>query len=355
MTKHSLLATQKSRILALDYLRGFFIVIIVIDHLWRWPSLFQYVSGRGELWSSAAEGFVIISGLLVGYIRGYKDMKKPLIDVSKKLVKRGVLLYIWMLITTLALVGVSWLLTFKSSLAYVPIANNDWWALISSAMRLDFVHSLTHFLYLYAIFLVISPVVIWLLRKRLAWVVAIGSIALWSLQFVADIEWIQWQALFFLPAIVGFYLEDILGWYRNLHRNTKLVIRVSSIVITAVTVVISASIVLPTQPATFKDVLFSRDPLTFARICISFVWFVGFASLFQYLLPVLQRYLGWLLRVFGEHSLTAYIVHIVPLMVCQYFIGPVDNFLINSLLAVVCVLGTWAILKIPHINKVIPR
>ena len=75
-----------SRMLALDYLRGFFIVIIVIDHLWRWPNMFEYVSGRGELWASAAEGFVIISGLLVGYVRGYKNRNQPLLEVSKKLI-----------------------------------------------------------------------------------------------------------------------------------------------------------------------------------------------------------------------------------------------------------------------------
>ncbi len=345
----------KNRILALDYLRGFFIVVIIIDHLWRWPNLFQFMSGRGELWTSAAEGFVIISGLLVGYIRGYKDRKKPLFEVTKKLVQRGVVLYIWMIVTSLTLVSLSWLLTFKGNIAYIPIATNDWQTLLTSTLRFDYVHSLTHFLYLYAVFLFISPIVITLLRYRLAWVVAIASGFMWWLGLVYDIEWMQWQVLFFMPAIAGFYLDSILVWYKNLGKRTKTTIRLSTIAVTIITAVISATIVLPTEPATFKDILFSRDPLTLARIGISFVWFTGLISLFQYILPQLERYFGWLLRVFGQNSLTAYIVHIVPLMVCQYLLIEIDNFWINTVLAITSVLITWSILKIPYINKVIPR
>ena len=69
------------RLLALDYLEVF-IVVIIVDHLWRWPNLFQFVSGRGELWASAAEGFVIISGLLIGYT-WLQNRNLPLIDVGK--------------------------------------------------------------------------------------------------------------------------------------------------------------------------------------------------------------------------------------------------------------------------------
>src|SRR6478752_2733089 len=98
--KPTIPASSASRFLALDYLRGFFIIVIIVDHLWRWPSLFEFISGRGELWSSAAQGFIIISGLLIGYIRGYKNRDQPLWGITKKLLKRGLTLYVWMFITT---------------------------------------------------------------------------------------------------------------------------------------------------------------------------------------------------------------------------------------------------------------
>jgi hypothetical protein len=348
-------SATKPRIDAFDYLRGFFIVVIIIDHLWRWPNIFQYVSGRGELWVSAAEGFVIISGLLVGYIRGYKNRKQPLKEVSATLVKRGILLYLWMIITTISLVTVSWLLHFKGSIAHFPEPNGDWWGLIGNVLRLDFVHTLTHFLYLYAIFLVLSPLVIWLLRKGAWWIVGVASLALWYIGFISHIEWLQWQVLFFIPSIAGFYMDAILARLQQLSKTMRRLLQYGFISITAATLLLSVVLILPAEPGIFQHTLFSREPLAFERIIFAFIWFIGLLSLFQLLMPLLKRYLGWLLSVFGGHSLTAYIVHIVPLMICQLVVANTNSFWINSLLAVICVLLTWSILKIPYINKVIPR
>lgn len=345
----------KPRIDAFDYLRGFFIVVIIIDHLWRWPNIFQFISGRGELWVSAAEGFVIISGLLVGYIRGYKNRKQPMKEISKTLIKRGLLLYLWMIITTLSLVTVSWLLQFKGSIAHFPEPRGDWVGLITNVLRLDFVHTLTHFLYLYAIFLVISPVAVWLLRKGKWWIIAVISFILWYVGFITHIEWLQWQVLFFVPATAGFYLDAILLRLQQLSRTTRQLLQYGFIGVTAAMLLISAILILPAEPGAFQHTLFSREPLTFERVIFAFIWFIGLLSLFQMLMPLLKRYLGWLLHAFGGHSLTAYIVHIVPLMLIQLVFGNTDNLWINSLLAALSVLLTWAILKIPHINKVIPR
>ncbi|HEX6416590.1 MAG TPA: OpgC domain-containing protein [Candidatus Saccharimonadales bacterium] len=347
--------TPSARILALDYLRGFFIIVIIVDHLWRWPNLFQFVSGRGELWASAAEGFVIISGLLVGYIRGYKNRNKPLGEVSKKLAGRGVMLYVWMIITSLALVGASWLLDFKGSMAHVPIPEGNWWELIVSTLSVSYVHTLTHFLYLYAIFLVIAPGVIWLMRKGKSWIVAVLSMALWGVGVLNSIEWMQWQVLFFLPTIAGFYFESILAWYRGLTQKRRDIIRFGSIGTLVVTVLLAMNEVLAHMPGDYENTLFSRDPITFGTLVTAFAWFIGLLSLFQLLLPLLKKYLGWLLLPFGERSLTAYILHTIPLVACAMFLSVSDNFVVNTIISLGCILTTWAIVKIPGINRVIPR
>jgi hypothetical protein len=347
--------SAKKRIFALDYLRGFFIIVIIIDHLWRWPNIFALVSGRGELWASAAEGFVIISGLLVGYVRGYKNRKLPLWDVSKKLVFRGVLLYIWMLITSLTLVAVSWLLSFKGNIAHIPIESGDWSTLVASTLRFDYVHTLTHFLYLYAIFLVVAPFAIWLLRIGKAWILAAASVIVWCVGVSNGIEWMQWQLLFFVPAIAGFYFDPLLNRYHRLALRVRRYIRYGSIAAMLVTVGISAAIILPQDPGIYTSTLFGRDPVTAGTVLISFVWFVGLLSLFQLIMPWLERWLGWLLLTFGERSLTAYIVHTIPLVICQLLFIQTDNFWFNSFLTTLCILGTWAILKIPGVNRIIPR
>ena len=339
------------RIEALDYLRGFFILVIIIDHLWRWPNLFQFASGRGELWVSAAEGFVIISGLLVGYVRGRKGLKKSFAEISKKLVLRGLMLYAWTLITAFTLVAATWYLSFKSSIAWVPYEKFDWLNVIRDTLTLNYAHTLTHFLYLYAIFLVLSPVLIWLLRRGLWWVGALMSIAMWWYGFTFDNEWMQWQVIFFIPAIAGFYLDQIIAFFR----------RVPSIVIWLFvlfglgSIIASAVIVMPNDPGMYKQGIFSREPLGIARIALSFVWFVTLAWLFNKILPLLEKTVGWLLLPFGTRSLTAYIVHSFVLMAVALVLPTLDGFWLNTLVACAAILLTWAIVIVPGINRIVPR
>lgn len=339
------------RIEALDYLRGFFILVIIVDHLWRWPNLFQYVSGRGELWVSAAEGFVIISGLLVGYVRGRKGLKKSFREISKKLLLRSFMLYVWAIISTMILLAASWMLQFKSNIAHIPYDRFDWSGALADAVKLDYTHTLTHFLYLYAIFLFISPVFILLLRKGHWWAGTVASIALWWIGILINEEWLQWQILFFIPAIAGFYMDQIIGYF---HRIPKQLIWAFAIGGFA-SIVLSASIILPAAPGTYSQDLFTREPLTMSRVALAFVWFMTLAWLFQRMLPLLQKCVGWVLLPLGTHSLTAYITHSFVLMALALFIPRTEPIMINTLIAIIAILATWAIIKTPGINKIIPR
>ena len=344
------------RLEALDYLRGFFILVIIVDHLWRWPNIFQAVSGRGELWVSAAEGFVAISGLLVGYVRGRKSDGKPLAPVAKKLIGRGIMLYVWMLITTLALVAASWLLTFKGDMAYIPYQVGDWGTVITSMLRMDYVHTLTHFLYLYAIFLVLSPLAIFALRRGMWWLVGVASLVTWGVGVHIQIEWMQWQIIFFIPAVIGYYLENIVLFFRNTSSKVRLAVGGPIVAVTIATILTSALTILPNEPGMYVEQIFTKDPVvSLWRVIMSFIWITGLYILFSLAIPFLKKWFGWLLQTLGERSLTAYIVHIIPLTICQILFAETNNFFFNSLLATGCVLATWGILKIPYINKIIPR
>ncbi len=343
------------RIMALDYLRGFFIAVIIIDHLWRWPNIFQYVTGRGELWVSAAEGFVLISGLLVGYVHGYKKRHLALKPLAGRLVKRGIMLYVWMWITTLLLVALTWTFNPKGGMAYIPVPIGDWHALTKLMLEFNYAHSLTHFLYLYAIYLVLSPIVIWLLRKGLWWVVLGTSLLTYWLGISYQSEWMQWQVLFFVAATIGYHFDHLLATYRNLPGKLRVTIRISAIIAMLGTFFWSAATILPHSPDTYTDPVFTRRPLSFPTVPLAIVWLLGLLSLFTYLMPILERWCGWILT-FGQRSLTAYIVHIIPLSLASLIFLPTDGrFWFNSALAVVSIAATWAIMKIPGINRVVPH
>src|SRR5262249_18106995 len=57
-----------SRDLRLDFLRGFAVLVMVADHLGGEPSWLYSITGGNKFLFSAAEGFVFISGLVMGIV-----------------------------------------------------------------------------------------------------------------------------------------------------------------------------------------------------------------------------------------------------------------------------------------------
>src|SRR5215510_5156623 len=87
----------------IDVLRGFFICVVVIDHIGWYPSAFEIITGRGGLFASAAESFLLISGVLVGKIRGI-EVRSGRFDVAlKRSLRRAGTLALCTAITTLVL------------------------------------------------------------------------------------------------------------------------------------------------------------------------------------------------------------------------------------------------------------
>lgn len=343
----------------LDQLRGFFIVIIIIDHLSRWPSIFGVITGKAMVWVTAAEGFVIISGLLVGYVRGYKNRKLPFRDVSKKLVSRGLLLYMWSIIATFVYTAIIWYVPLQGGSPGMPIATGDWLSLLTHALTLQYTNVWVHFLGLYAVFLIASPIAVWLLRQNHAWAVAAISFGLLVVGWATNNEFLQWQFLFFIPSIAGYYLDTIVAhWKRH---SKKLRHNLATVAIGAMLITMALSAIVTFYPGLAPALdaatqpYFEKDTITLTRTATAFLWFIGLFFVFYHFREWITRWLGWLLHPVGTHSLTAYIVHGFVLCIISFFTVSGSNLVINSLLGAAAVLMVWGIVKIPHIDRVIPR
>ncbi len=349
-----------TRLLALDYLRGFFIVVIIIDHLSRWPSLLALITGKALLWITAAEGFVIISGLLVGYVRGYKNKSLSMRQVSMKLISRGLLLYVWSIIATVAYTAIIWYVPLLGGAPGMMIEKDEWLELLANTFTLNYTYVWVYFLALYAIFLVASPIAIWLLRTSRAWLVIVLSLLLLVLGWQTHIEALQWQALFFIPSVAGYYLEPIKLKWLSLSKQTRNILVNTAWGFTAITIIFSVLSTFYSSSfthiaSTLNDGFFAKDTISIWRLSLAFLWFIGFVLLFQRFEKWIGRLFGWLLLPIGTHSLTAYILHGLALIFISYITISVDNILINTLLGVIAVLIVWILLRIPYINKIIPR
>ena len=368
-------ATPKRRIYELDLLRGFFICVIILDHLQFWPSPLQYLTGQGRLWVSAAEGFFLISGLLIGYLRVYKGMKTPLADLSKLLLKRAALLYIWGVGITFAVIALSALMPGDGALlpkfpaleqvSSLPVYL---WNVFSTTLSSDWIY----FLRLYAIMLAVTPLFLWLIRIGKWWValaISIGAYAI-SLQTGFEEAALQWQVLFFGAALIGWKLESILSWLRARPRLRRGII-VGLITVTLATMVLSYFMVhgwkvveSPNTPISRSayvsvrmsvDPWFSNNPMVPARIGLAFIWFAGLLALFHMLRPWLLKYAGWLLMPFGQASLTAYCLQALVLIPIVTFVPLTANFWLNGLIGVLVLLLFAGLIRLPIVQRVFPR
>jgi hypothetical protein len=348
----------QNRLETLDHLRGFFIVTIVIDHMSRYPTLFVFLSGNAQLWVTAAEGFVGISGLLVGYVRGYKNRHLPFKEVSSKLLRRALLLYIWSLIASIVYVAIIWYIPLQGGAQDTPMQKGDWSEFLFQLITLRFTYVWVHFLTLYALFLAASPIAVWLLRRNKAWLVGVISFVLLAIGWATKSEALQWQFLFFIPSIVGFYLHSILNWWHTLKRSTQIAIAVSTVALTAITITISVLLTYYEPLEKFgepiSNVLFAKDSMSLLRAGAAFLWFTGYLFVFYKFRRFISRFLNWLLIPVGTRSLTAYILHGVALSIISFFTIAGDNVWFNTLLGIVAVMITWGLLKIPFVRRIVP-
>jgi hypothetical protein len=132
------------------------------------PQRVALMSGQAKLWVTAAEGFVIISGFMIGYIRGRKGLKLPFPTIARKLISRAALLYAWMVIASMGYIALEWS-KLVPNMPYTKLPAGDYGEAFMQVVTGNQPHVWIHFLYLYAIFLALAVVAVYLLRHRQAW------------------------------------------------------------------------------------------------------------------------------------------------------------------------------------------
>ena len=363
---------NNNRIITLDLLRGYFIFVIIVDHLLRWPSILAWGTGQGRLWVSAAEGFFIISGLLVGYTRGYKKRTIPLKKLTALLYKRAFVLYLSGVISTAILLFIALRSSFPTALLpELPLAGISILALLWQVISLHFVFEWVYFLKLYSIALLMTPLFMVLLRKNKQYLYVITTLLVWLAGAYFDKDWMQWQVLFFIPALFGYHLEAIRSWWQKIGDDNRTLIRTSTIMVTIFTIILSIFFVFGwsiveqpniimsfdqyVQSRLIIDPIFARDPISVGRVLLSFLWFAALFLFVRRYENYFKKLLGWLFIPLGERSLSAYILHGFLLVFVQSQVPESTNKIFNTALSLGIVLAVWTLLKINFIKKILPR
>lgn len=310
---------KRKRILALDLLRGGFMIAIIVDHLGWGPSLFHLLSGGGKLFASPAEGFFVISGILVGYIYGpriLKSFKGTLV----KLWKRAFLLYSLSVVFTFAYTAIA--LHSAQAIGLPPIWTGGEKSFILNTLLARYSYGWTDFLPRYAVFMAVAPFLLWLIARGKAWIVAGFSVGVWALFHTTAVllPFSAWGVIFFMSMIIGFYLPQLEMWARSLPRATKRASTIGLISIATLTfgALSTLQVLLPMlhiHTAKATEVLavlaphFDKATLGIGRLILGIVWFWAQYIVVRRYEQQIHRATMGVLEVFGAKSLYTYGIH----------------------------------------------
>lgn len=364
---------KSSRILTFDLLRGWFLVAILFDHLQFFPNGLDWLTGRGQLYVSAAEGFFLISGIVLGIVRGRKLLQKPFRVAATLLLKRGVQLYITAIVLFFIFTFIGWLFIDNPGIKPgIRPMSEDFLTIIKKALTFEYIYGWADYLRLYAVYLLASPIVMWLLRKGLWYVALAASIGVWALYDVSPLETpelsqvFSWQLIFFGGMIIGFHLDTIRNWWAERSLAFRHAIITGAVSIAAVTalinfifIVFGDALIDPSLVAsidTAMQTFFSKERLPLPRIGLFAIWFIAAFWLFHKFEALIVSKLGWLLLPFGTNSLyvytiEAFVIYLVHLLVA----GDTGNWFINLILTLGCLAIVWLAVRYKFLMKIIPR
>ncbi|CAN5288306.1 hypothetical protein BH10PAT1_BH10PAT1_6010 [soil metagenome] len=303
-----MLQKKIARNISLDIMRGYFLAVIIIDHIGRFPNPFEILTGEGKLWVSAAEGFFIISGLLVGLLYAKKFKENPK-KVFKKLWTRALVLYLCSV--GLTLVFTLWGRTMPPQYVKYGIDNtSNFIDLIKNTLLFKYTFGWADFLPYYVIFLLFSPFVIFLVNKiNWKFVIAISLIA-WC--FRSSSPFLAWQAVFMTGLVVGSKFESLESGFNNLKQNKKIWITRILTTITVVTIGISVYFVFINKINVLNNI-FDKDTQGIGRIILAWIWFPTMYLLIRQNEKFIDKYTKGFFKTLGQNSLKVYLIHSILL------------------------------------------
>ncbi len=378
------------RDLRLDFMRGLIMIYLIVVHM-EYFSLFSLFAWERLGIVSSAEGFVLLSGLVVGLVYGKRAKKEGMLSAAKRLWQRAFKLYQANLfvILSIALLGLipfinvyditHWWVPGEATHAYYlyPADTAPWWEWLWKAVTLQIGPHQYQIIGLYVVLLSLSPLAIYLLMRGYwswillaSWVVYITNLFLMiritPTKFELGFPLLTWQLLFFNGLVIGFYREQILGWLVA-DKNRWVYWLAGFICVGFIFLGFNSP-----QPMFWPWKTFSFiPPDTF--LSIHGFWFnktmlgpgrlLNNAALFITMYVLLSRYwlgfnkaLGWFLIPLGQASLYVFTVHVfIILLVINIPIQILDNFILGTLVHGGALLLTWFLVKYKVLFKWIPR
>ena len=358
------------RDLRIDLLRGVAIVSMVVNHL-ECRSYFNNIT-QGHIYASSAEGFVFLSGFVLGFVTLQRIDKIGLNSAMHKLLERAKVLYFtsFILIAGLGLLSIVSPGMTRPSFDRAP---GEWWQILLAAGTLHLAPPIVDILQLYVLCLLASPAIFWLLRRGLLLPLLTVSWTLWWIQQVHPYSFSfqpldrahpyfvfsTWQILYVHGVAAGYHKDKLAKTWKQLPKIPVLLGMLAIVV--AALVAAHFDLQMGTWPPRVQDrALWLRLTDRSINGPIRLVTLLGLFSLMfmavdRFWVP-LEKMLGKLLIPLGQNSLYVYIIH-VPLTLIWFMIPGLiqGSTWLVSLAQAISIGLCWLMVKKEVLFKIIPR
>ena len=362
-------ATSK-RDLRLDFIRGYCVFMMIVDHL-SGPSYLYFITGNNRYIVSAAEGFVLISGIVMGMVYRPTAERLGFEELCIRALDRAVQLYLLFVGLTFAMVGLS--LAIGSPVPF-PIRDPLAWAV--GIVTLHQSAFLTDVLLFYTIAVATAPLPFLFFRRNQTPAVLGASFLLWAAyQWRPDavqVPWpierqdafpfAAWQLLFVIGLAIGWHEQNVRRILRRLPLpilGVGLLGALGGLIIayrhtTRIGQAIGGPVGEYLADAFYK---FDVRPGRVLALLVVFALFYLVLTLFW---KPINAGTGWLFLTLGQHALDSYSVHIffvIVLGAMRVHVGPEDalSILPNTILQLACLLIIWALVRFGVIDWVMGR
>ncbi|MEG5777487.1 OpgC domain-containing protein [Enterobacter bugandensis] len=342
-----------ARDLRIDFMRGIALVMMVVAHT-EVMSIFNIFSWERFGLTTGAEGFVILSGFMLGMLNRARLQKVVLLTVSWGLYLRAWKIYrvnIIIIVSFILLPYIPYINVFEvthftdrfsgqswSLYPVTPQIKETWFNII---LYLQIGPHQTQILGLYIYLLLLSPLFLGMLQRGKVWWLLGLSLLVYSLwqrwplrltpsEFEFAFPLLAWQFIFVLGMASGWYKAELLSFARTPPGKGVVVALVMvSLVLGFVAQnhtnpfmppALLMHVIPPDSFNSFYHTWAAKNGLGPVRVLNDIALMVTVYLVLTYCWTPLNRLLGWFLIPLGQHSLYTFILHVYVVLLVSQFI-----------------------------------
>jgi hypothetical protein len=346
------------RDLRIDLLRGFCVFVMTVDHVGGESSWLYVLTGGNHFYVSAAEGFVLLSGISMGMVHASIIGRNGVGAMLAKVFARARFLYVLTVALTISFAAASAALGTPWAAAATPAKNEVDFALAVATFHRSY--SLTDVLVLYTLLVFAAGPILWVMARGGTMFVVGLSLGAWGLAQVSldlvprawaivdgGFPFSAWQLLFVMGLAVGFH-RDCLAPY--LRPSRLIALGVGAVVALVAVNAIATHFVAGWTGVDAQELLFDKNDARIGRVlALLAAASFAYAAATVAWVPI-RKWTGWLLLTMGQRSLFAYGVQLFAVAFwSSELMAPVRLNRENALFQASAVLMVWAACRLQPI------